>query len=115
MKSSKVEDLKTEIQVLEAMMDGYENEDPPDYLYAALNTLKEELQMTQANEVKYPDVHVKLSGKNGNVFVLIGITATAIRRAKGAQAAGNFQKEATGMCHSYDEVLQLIMRTVDVQ
>jgi hypothetical protein len=63
--------------------------------------------------VKYPDVTAKLLGENGNAFVLIGLTATAIRRGVGNQEAKDFADEAMSQT-SYDELLAFIQRTVNV-
>jgi hypothetical protein len=64
-------------------------------------------------EIKYPKVTVKLLGENGNAFVLIGLTATAIRQGVGNQEAKDFADEAMSQT-SYDELLAYIQRTVHV-
>lgn len=64
-------------------------------------------------ELVHPDVHVKLTGTDGNVFSVIGKVAAAIKAAVGEDAAAAY-KQAALMCGSYDEVLGLTMRTVDV-
>ncbi len=64
--------------------------------------------------VKYPNVHVKLTGTDGNVFSIIGKVSSAIRKAVGNQEAKAFVAEATSQ-RSYDAVLVLVMETVDVQ
>ncbi len=63
---------------------------------------------------KYPDVHVRLSGKDGNVFSIIGRVCQALRRG-GATAddVKAFTDEVTAS-GSYDEVLAKIMDWVDV-
>lgn len=63
--------------------------------------------------VKYPDVSVQLSGMDGNVYLIIGLVSKALKRAGRREAAQDF-KNAAMSCGSYDEVLQLAMRTVDV-
>ena len=63
--------------------------------------------------VKYPDIEVQLSGEDGNAFSIIGRVSRAIRRAEGNEAATEFSSAAM-KCGSYDEVLQLCMRTVEV-
>jgi hypothetical protein len=65
-------------------------------------------------DVKYPDVEVQLSGEDGNVFSIIGRVSKAIRRKHGEPAAKEFREAATS-CHSYDEVLQLCVKTVNVE
>jgi hypothetical protein len=64
-------------------------------------------------DVYYPDVHVKLTGKDSNVFHTIADVAAALRRAGHAQAAEDFANAAMDS-DSYDEVLRLAMRTVEV-
>jgi len=64
-------------------------------------------------EIKFPQVKVQLTGKDGNVFNLIGIVAKALRSQVSEAAAIEFRNAAMDSS-SYDEVLQLIMRTVDV-
>ncbi len=65
-------------------------------------------------EIKYPHVSVELIGTDGNAVSLIGLVAKQIRRKVSTEAATEFANEAFGS-GSYDEVLQLIMRTVDVK
>lgn len=62
---------------------------------------------------KYPDVHVKLTGTDGNAMMIIGRVSAVLRKAKGAEAAKAFQAEAMS-AGSYDQVLQICMMTVDV-
>ncbi len=61
----------------------------------------------------YPDVHVQLSGEDGNAFGIIGRAAKAIRAVHGDDAAASFRDAATDS-HSYDELLQFVMSTVEV-
>jgi len=61
----------------------------------------------------YPGVTVRLTGSDGNVFMIIGNVAREIRRHVGGDEATAFHAAATS-CGSYDEVLQLVMRTVSV-
>ena len=61
----------------------------------------------------HPHVHVRLTGVNGNVFVIIGTVAKALRQQVNADAAKAFTDAAYG-CDSYDQVLTLAMTTVDV-
>jgi len=57
---------------------------------------------------------VRLSGMNGNVFVLLGACSTALRRAgQGDQA--NELRQKVFAAGSYDEALQLMMQYVDVR
>lgn len=64
--------------------------------------------------VKYPTVKVRLSGRHGNVFSIISRVSQALKRAGQPEAAEEFATAAMN-AHSYDEVLQLCMRTVDVR
>lgn len=64
-------------------------------------------------DVTYPDVKVRLTGTDGNVFAIIGTVSGAIRKVHGKKAAEEFQKKAFN-CDSYDAVLLLCMNTVDV-
>ncbi len=66
------------------------------------------------NGPSYPDVTVQLSGEDGNVFFIIGRVSQALRRAGHPEAANAFAEEAM-KAESYDEVLRLCMRTVDVR
>jgi len=57
---------------------------------------------------------VKLVGTDGNVFAIIGTVAQAIQNSEGRDAANAFREAAT-QCGSYDEVLQLVIQTVEVE
>lgn len=59
------------------------------------------------------DIEVELVGGDGNAFMIIGRVAKAVRREVSAEAADEFTQEATS-CESYDDLLQLVMRTVEV-
>jgi hypothetical protein len=67
-----------------------------------------------AQEVKYPDVTVRLTGTSGNAFAVIGRVSDAIQKRHGADAASNFIGLATG-CGSYEELLSMVMDTVHVR
>lgn len=67
-----------------------------------------------AQEVKYPDVTVRLTGTSGNAFAVIGRVSDAIQKQYGADAASNFIGLATG-CGSYEELLSFVMDTVHVR
>lgn len=62
---------------------------------------------------KYPDVKVQLVGEDGNVFSIIGRVFKAIDRNVGYDEAKAFELAAFA-CESYDEVLALCMKTVEV-
>lgn len=64
---------------------------------------------------KYPHVTVKLTSMDANVYALIGGTTQAMRRAgASADEVDAFRDEAFAS-ESYDEVIQTIMRTVNVE
>jgi hypothetical protein len=62
---------------------------------------------------RFPDVEVQLSSEDGNVFSIVGRVAEGLRKAGYRQEAEEFRSAAYASS-SYDEVLQLAMRTVDV-
>jgi hypothetical protein len=66
------------------------------------------------SKVKYPDVSVQLTGKDGNAFMIIGEVNRALRRAGHVEALEPFMAEAT-TAGSYDEFLKVVMKTVDVR
>jgi hypothetical protein len=61
----------------------------------------------------YPDVKVKLTGREGNVFAIIGTVSRALRVRVGMDAEAQFTRDAFNAA-TYDDVLRLVMRTVDV-
>ena len=62
---------------------------------------------------KYPEVEVQLSGADGNVFNILGLTKRALRKAGVPQAeVDEYFREATQ--GDYDHALQTTMRWVDV-
>lgn len=65
-----------------------------------------------ASDVKYPDIEVPLSGEDGNGAILISRVARAIRYQYGEAAADDFKNLAKAS-KSYDDLLQLIMGTVE--
>jgi hypothetical protein len=68
---------------------------------------------TRGAKPKYPDVHVQLSGEDGNANGIIGRVAKALRRSVSNEAASEFTTAAAN-CGSYDELLVLAMETVTV-
>lgn len=66
-----------------------------------------------ATEIKHPDIEVRLSGEDGNVFSVISRVQRALRRAGFPEDAEEFGSRAHS-ASSYDDVIQLAMRTVDV-
>jgi hypothetical protein len=65
------------------------------------------------SDVKYPDVHVQLTGRDGNAFAVIGAVSAALKRAGHRDAAETFANDAMDSS-SYDALLALAMRTVAV-
>jgi hypothetical protein len=63
--------------------------------------------------VKFPNVEVKLVGEDGNAFFMIGRTIAALRKGGATtEQVNEFQTEA--MSGDYDNVIQTIMRWVEV-
>lgn len=63
-------------------------------------------------EVKYPDVHVKLVGEDGNAMAIIARVSGALRREAGCDQTeiNAFVAEATS--GDYDNVLRTALRWV---
>lgn len=66
------------------------------------------------SDIKYPNITVRLIGTDGNAFAIIGNVVRVLRREAGPGAAAEFQAAALSS-DSYDELLQLCMRTVNVE
>jgi hypothetical protein len=63
--------------------------------------------------MKYPDIHVKLSGEDGNAFAIIGAVQREMKQAGvSAEERNAFFGEATS--GDYDNVIQTAMRWVNV-
>lgn len=62
---------------------------------------------------KYSDVTVKLTGEDGNAFVIIGRVRRALKRSGYPEAADEFTAEAQK--GDYDALLRLAMETVNVE
>lgn len=56
----------------------------------------------------------RLTGVDGNVFVIIGTVSRCLKRAKMPARAKEFESRAMFECKSYDEALQLCFQYVDV-
>jgi hypothetical protein len=65
-----------------------------------------------ANDVKYPDVTVELTGTDGNAFAILGKVKKAISEAHGRDAGSAYFDEATA--GDYDALLRVTMQYVDV-
>ncbi|AOT27294.1 hypothetical protein KNT58_gp86 [Mycobacterium phage Fortunato] len=62
---------------------------------------------------KYPDVHVQLTGQDGNVFFIIGKVSKALREAGHVDQVTEFVNEVTDT-DSYDAALAVVMQWVEV-
>jgi menaquinone-dependent protoporphyrinogen IX oxidase len=58
-------------------------------------------------------IKCKLLGTDGNAFSIIAKVSSALKRAGQQAEAKKFQDEAF-KCESYDQLLQLAMKTVEV-
>jgi hypothetical protein len=66
------------------------------------------------NQPKYPHVHVRLVGEDGNAFAIIGRVRQALRRAGVPEdECDTFSTEAIES-PSYDYLLRHVMHTVEV-
>lgn len=64
-------------------------------------------------EVKYPDIHVQLSGYDGNAYTIMGRVSAALRRAGvSAEEIEQYTEESTS--GDYDNLLRTAMRWVNV-
>jgi hypothetical protein len=64
-------------------------------------------------EPKFPDVHVQLTGQDGNAFAILAAVKRAMRLAEVSEFdIGCFAKEAT--TGDYDHLLKTCMEWVDV-
>jgi len=64
-------------------------------------------------EPKYPHIQVRLTGSDGNAFMIIGKVGNALRRGNVPKAEIDaFRTEATS--GDYDNVIQTAMRWVEV-
>lgn len=65
------------------------------------------------SDIKYPEIKVQLSGKDGNAFNLLGIMQNALRKAKiPNEEIDAFFKDATS--GDYDHLLQTCTKMVTV-
>jgi hypothetical protein len=65
-------------------------------------------------EVKYPNIKVKLTGKDGNIFAIMGCVVRAMRKARVSLEEIEAFCGQVASARSYDEALQVAMRTVNV-
>ena len=63
---------------------------------------------------RFPDIHVQLSGEDGNVFAILGRVRKELRRGGASpEQVDEFTREVTSS-GSYDGALATIMRWVNV-
>lgn len=63
--------------------------------------------------IKYPDIHVQLTGKDGNAFAIMGAVASALRsNGIDQDEIDVYQREATS--GDYDNLLITTMNWVNV-
>lgn len=63
--------------------------------------------------VKYPEIEVQLTGRDGNAFVILGFVTAAMRRARLPQETINeFLAEAQS--GDYDHLLRTCLKWVNV-
>ena len=65
-------------------------------------------------DVKYPQVHVQLTGKNGNVFVLMGACTEAAKAAGLSKEQIREFTDEVFVAESYDHALRIMMSYFDV-
>ena len=70
--------------------------------------------MTTSTTPQFPDVHVQLSGQDGNVFAIIGRVRRALMQAGATQEQLDRFWEEVSSAGSYDQALIVVMRWVDV-
>ena len=63
-------------------------------------------------EVKHPDVTIKLVGQDGNAFVIMGVVSKALKRTGYRDSAEEFVKEATS--GDYNHLIVAAMNFVNV-
>jgi hypothetical protein len=62
--------------------------------------------------IRYPNIHVQLTGADGNAYAILGRVCMALRRAGvGADVIKEFQEEATA--GDYNNLLATCMRWVE--
>ena len=68
--------------------------------------------MDVTNNVKYPQIKVKLTGMNGNAFVILGLVEEALKKGKvSKEGIDTFIAEATS--GDYNHLLQTCLKTVN--
>ena len=65
-------------------------------------------------DAKYPEIEARLTGCDGNIFMLIAVASRALRRAGVDQSIVSEFAEDVMNSKSYDAALQVIMKWVNV-
>ena len=63
-------------------------------------------------DIGHPEVHIQLTGEDGNAFAVLGHVRRALQSAGVQDEVSEFMEEATG--GDYDNLLQTVMRWVGV-
>jgi hypothetical protein len=63
--------------------------------------------------VKFPDVAVRLSGHDGNIYMIMGTVIAVLRRAGHGDAEEDFTRDVTSS-DSYEQALSRVMNWVTV-
>jgi hypothetical protein len=88
-----------------------------DFKTAMQERLAEETEMANALAdlvtPRYPDIHVQLTGLDGNIFTLMGAVTAAMRRA-GVPNEEIIELREHCMSGDYDHALRALMQTVDI-
>jgi hypothetical protein len=66
-----------------------------------------------SSDVKYPHIKVRLTGRDGNTFVIMGAVSAALQSA-GVSAEERKQYSEESMSGDYDHLLRTAMRWVSV-
>ncbi len=65
------------------------------------------------SDIRYPDIHVQLTGEDGNAYAIMGAVSAALRRAGvSSEEIQQYIEESTS--GDYDHLLATAMRWVDV-
>lgn len=84
-----------------------------DLNYIGDNLERKEIVKTNKEDLPILKPKVKLTGQDGNVFTVIGLTDKALKKAGLKEQAKEFKDKAFG-ARNYDEVLRLCMEYADV-
>lgn len=69
--------------------------------------------MENTSEVKFPDVEVQLTGQDGNIFMIMGLVAQALKRAGHRDAVTPFTHDIMAS-DSYTDALARVRHWVEV-